>query len=64
MRAPIPHIQRLLAHFRRLGWPVFHTREGHRADLSDLTARERFRSRNNASGLGAAPSPRARARRR
>ena len=32
--------------------PVYHTREGHRPDLSDLSARELFRSRNNASGLG------------
>lgn len=32
--------------------PVFHTREGHRPDLSDLPARELFRSRNNPSGLG------------
>lgn len=32
--------------------PIFHTREGHRADLSDLPARELFRSRNNPSGLG------------
>jgi nicotinamidase-related amidase len=31
---------------------VYHTREGHRPDLSDLPSRERFRSRNNASGLG------------
>jgi nicotinamidase-related amidase len=52
MRAPIPHISRLLDTFRRLKWPVFHTREGHRADLSDLTTRELFRSRNNPAGLG------------
>ncbi|KAA8902904.1 Isochorismatase hydrolase [Sphaerosporella brunnea] len=52
MRAPIPHIARLLSEFRRLGWPVFHTREGHRADLSDVSPRELFRSRNNTSGLG------------
>ena len=32
--------------------PIFHTREGHRTDLSDLPARELFRSRNNPSGLG------------
>jgi hypothetical protein len=52
MRAPIPHISRLLNAFRKLGWPVFHTREGHRADMSDVSARELFRSRNNLSGLG------------
>lgn len=32
--------------------PIFHTREGHRPDRSDLPARELFRSRNNPSGLG------------
>lgn len=31
---------------------MYHTREGHRPDLSTLTPRELFRSRNNASGLG------------
>ena len=31
---------------------IFHTREGHRQDLSDLSPRELFRSRNNRSGLG------------
>ena len=32
--------------------PIYHTREGHRADLSDLSSRELFRSRNNSSGIG------------
>ncbi|KXT07791.1 hypothetical protein AC579_4310 [Pseudocercospora musae] len=35
-----------------MGLPIFHTRAGHRADLSDLFTRELFRSRNNPSGLG------------
>ncbi|KAI5856536.1 Isochorismatase-like protein [Tricharina praecox] len=52
MRAPIPHIARLLSLWRSKGWPVYHTREGHRADLSDCTPRELFRSRRNPSGLG------------
>ena len=52
MRAPIPHIARLLAAWREKGWPVFHTREGHRPDMSDCSARELFRSRGNPSGLG------------
>lgn len=37
---------------RRIGLPIYHTREGHRPDLSDLPARELFRSRNNKSGVG------------
>lgn len=37
---------------RHLEYPIYHTREGHRPDLSDLSARELFRSRNNALGLG------------
>lgn len=32
--------------------PIFFTREGHRADLADLTSRELFRSRRNRGGLG------------
>ncbi|KAL7271066.1 hypothetical protein RUND412_006197 [Rhizina undulata] len=51
-RAPIPHIASLLTAFRTYSFPIFFTREGHRADLSDLTPRELFRSRNNPSGLG------------
>ncbi|EME84469.1 uncharacterized protein MYCFIDRAFT_152694 [Pseudocercospora fijiensis CIRAD86] len=51
-RAIIPNIKRLLASCRTKGFPIFHTREGHRADLSDLPPRELFRSRNNPSGLG------------
>ncbi|KAF4555030.1 Hypothetical protein D9617_3g020990 [Elsinoe fawcettii] len=56
-RAIIPTVQKLLEAFRG-GWQVYHTREGHRADLSTLPAREAFRSRNNPSGQGiGAPSP-------
>nr|OQO31177.1 hypothetical protein B0A51_01556 [Rachicladosporium sp. CCFEE 5018] len=51
-RAIIPALQSLLATFRRHNYTIFHTREGHRADLSDLPSRELFRSRNNSSGLG------------
>lgn len=42
----------MLYAFRLEGFPIFHTREGHRSDLSDLSPRELFRSRNNPSGLG------------
>jgi nicotinamidase-related amidase len=48
----IPLIQEILTSFRSHGFPIYHTREGHRPDLSTLSSRELFRSRNNASGLG------------
>ncbi|KAK5113004.1 hypothetical protein LTR85_011026 [Meristemomyces frigidus] len=51
-RAVIPNIQHLLTRCRDAGLAIYHTREGHRPDLSDLPSRELFRSRNNASGLG------------
>lgn len=51
-RAVIPQIQSLLASFRKAGIQVFHTREGHRPDLSTLSSRELLRSRNNPSGRG------------
>ncbi|KAJ9625796.1 hypothetical protein H2203_004559 [Taxawa tesnikishii (nom. ined.)] len=51
-RAIIPGLQNLLHACRDAGIQVYHTREGHRPDLSTLSARERFRSRNNAAGLG------------
>ncbi|KIW63044.1 hypothetical protein PV04_09922 [Phialophora macrospora] len=48
----IPTIQALLSAARGAGFPVFFTREGHRPDLSTLSSRERFRSRNNPRQLG------------
>lgn len=48
----IPRIQALLAAFRQAGYQVYHTREGHRPDLSTLSHRELMRSRNNPSRLG------------
>jgi nicotinamidase-related amidase len=51
-RAIIPSLQRLLSGFRNGGFQVYHTREGHRPDLSTLPARELLRSRNNPSGTG------------
>ena len=48
----IPGLQRLLVGFRNAGFPVFHTREGHRPDLSTLSAREAFRSQNAGNSIG------------
>ncbi|KAF2653196.1 isochorismatase family protein [Lophiostoma macrostomum CBS 122681] len=48
----IAPIRTLLHTFRKASFPVYHTREGHRADLSTLSSRELLRSRNNPSGRG------------
>ena len=50
LRAIIPEVQRLLMAARRIGVRVVHTREGHRPDLSDLSAVKQRR----AAGCGAA----------
>mgnify|MGYP001381374775 CR=1 FL=1 len=49
-RAPIAPLRHLMAAMRAKGYPVMHTREGHRPDLSDLPANKRWRSRQSGTG--------------
>ena len=52
-RAPIEPLRRLMAAMREAGYPVMHSREGHRPDLSDLPANKRWRSRQiGTHGIG------------
>ena len=51
-RAPIVPISRLLEAFRSASGTIIHTREGHRADLSDLPPNKRWRSRRLHAGIG------------
>src|SRR5262245_50034659 len=49
-RAPVEPIRHVLACMRQHGFHIFHTREGHRPDLSDLPANKRWRSRPIGAG--------------
>lgn len=52
IQALVPRLQSLIEAFRNAGFPIYHTREGHRPDLSTLWPREGYRSKNNDTGLG------------
>lgn len=56
LRAPIPALQRLLAAARARGLLVLHSREGHRADLSDLPEPKRLRAIAAGAPIGS-PGP-------
>jgi nicotinamidase-related amidase len=43
LQAIVPIVARLIALFRSRGWPVIHTREGHRPDLADCPPAKRQR---------------------
>jgi nicotinamidase-related amidase len=52
----IPNLRLLIDAFRSAKFQIYHTREGHRPDLSTLPPREKFRSRNGGAEIGA-PGP-------
>jgi nicotinamidase-related amidase len=43
LQAIVPTVKALIGLFRDAGWPVIHTREGHKADLSDCPPAKRER---------------------
>ena len=54
LAAIVPTVRRLLDSFRAAGLPIFHTREGHRPDLTDCPPAKRARGKDTLGigGLG------------
>lgn len=50
VRNIVPKIQKVLQESRAIGLRIFHTREGHKSDLSDLPSSKRLRQVNNPKG--------------
>ena len=51
-RVAIEPIKSVLKHMRKKGYHIFHTREGHRPDLSDLPLNKKWRSQQVGAGIG------------
>ena len=56
-RAVIPTIARVLSGMREAGFPVIHTREGHRRDGADLPANKAWRVARRNVQIGQNPGP-------
>lgn len=48
----IPRLVSLLSTFRRAGFPIYHTREGHAPHMATISSRERHRSSVNGAPIG------------
>jgi nicotinamidase-related amidase len=51
-RAPLEPTQRVLGVMRAAGFHIIHTREGHKADLSDCPPNKMWRSKQIGAGIG------------